>query len=126
MLSEKETEERKPLWLGMSELWLDTELDEDDFRRIAGILSESDFSLDELNYIYHNEVVPVVHNNLLCSAGEWVSFDEDWLTEQIVSRLQTESFWRKLIFQFKYRLRFSSKQWRRILRYVDELRNDNS
>jgi len=125
VLTEKEVEARKPLWLAMSELWLDSEPDKGDFRRITGILSESDFSLNELNYIYHNEVVPAVYLNQLCPAGEWVSFDEDWLAEQIISRLRTESFWSKLIFQVRYRLRFSSRQWRKVLRCVAESRNDN-
>ena len=33
---DEEIERRKPVWAALSDLWLDTELTEDDLQRIAG------------------------------------------------------------------------------------------
>jgi hypothetical protein len=74
-----EIERRQPVWAALSELWLDTELSEEDLRRIAGVMRRSGYSLDELRAIYLFEVAPVVSPNLLCLAGEWAGFDEEWL-----------------------------------------------
>jgi hypothetical protein len=41
VFDESEIERRKPVWAPLSELWLDTELAEDDLRRIAGVMSTS-------------------------------------------------------------------------------------
>ena len=43
---------REDVWLALSELWLDTELDLPALRQIATRLSASGLSLDELQQIY--------------------------------------------------------------------------
>jgi len=49
---EAEIERRKPVWLVLSELWLDTELTEDDLQRIAGVMQSSGYSVPQLREIY--------------------------------------------------------------------------
>lgn len=79
---------RRPLWLALSELWLDTELDEKDLERIAAVLAQSGLSIAELRDVYLVEVAPAVYRNLLDPAGVWEGFDETGLTERITSNLR--------------------------------------
>lgn len=71
--------ERVRVWNAFSEFFLDTELDSNDLDRIAEILADSPFSIEELKHIYDKEVSPVCSWNLLLIAGEWAGFNEDWL-----------------------------------------------
>ncbi len=60
---------RESVWLALSELWLDTELDEADLATIASTLAISGYSPDELEAIYRLEVAPVVWSNSWVTAG---------------------------------------------------------
>ncbi|MNN09669.1 hypothetical protein D3C81_1225590 [compost metagenome] len=70
---------RESVWLALSELWLDTELDDVSYDYIARTLATSGFPLPELEAIYRQEVVPSVYTNGLSVAGEWAGFNADWL-----------------------------------------------
>ena len=74
MIDESEIERRKPVWAALSELWLDTELTQDDLQRIAGVMKRSGYSVPQLRDIYLFEVAPVVFRNLFTVAGDmgWV------------------------------------------------------
>ena len=85
-LDDSEIERRKPVWAALSELWLDTELEEDDLRRIAEAMRRSGYSVGELRDIYLFEVAPVVFPNLLSVAGEWAGFDREWLAAEAARR----------------------------------------
>jgi hypothetical protein len=67
---------RKPVWLALSEFYLDTELQPADFRRIRAIFDQSGYSAQEIRQIDYEEVGPVLYGNLLSMAGEWAGFDE--------------------------------------------------
>jgi hypothetical protein len=86
-LNQDQIERRKPIWLTLSELWLDTELQDEDLERIARTMTDSGLPLDELRDIYLIEVAPVVYTNLLQVAGEWAGFDEEELYGRIVENL---------------------------------------
>ncbi len=86
VIDEAEIERRKLVWAALSELWLDTELEEDDLQRIAGVMKMSGYSIKELREIYLFEVAPVVYPNLLTVAGEWAGFDEEWLFAEATKR----------------------------------------
>jgi hypothetical protein len=77
-------ERRRPVWAAMSELFLDTELQEPGLRRIARVLAGSGYDDGELHEILYGEVFPVCIWNMRCVAGEWTGFDIDWLQERIV------------------------------------------
>lgn len=77
-----EIEQRLPLWTALSELWLDTELVEADLERIASVLAESPFGIDELRAIHDREVAPAVGANSTIASGEWRGFDPAWLAER--------------------------------------------
>lgn len=72
---------RESVWLALSELWLDTELDKPGRAAIAKTLAISGFSVAELEAIYRLEVAPVVWTNAWATAGVWQGFDPDWLFE---------------------------------------------
>lgn len=88
MLDEATITARRPLWGALSELWLDTELDDADLDRIASVMDASGLSLDQLRSVYLHEVAPVVYRNLLSVAGASDGFDESWLAERIVVNLR--------------------------------------
>jgi hypothetical protein len=78
---------RLPVWVALSELFLDTELDDADHDRIAAVLAASPYSEDKLEEILRFEVTPVLKKNLQSVAGEWESLDPAWLREQLAPRL---------------------------------------
>ena len=86
MIDDAEIDRRKPVWAALSELWLDTELAEDDLRRIAGVMKASGYPIGVLRHIYLYEVAPVVFPNLLVVAGEWAEFDHEWLFAEATRR----------------------------------------
>jgi hypothetical protein len=77
MLSEPEIEQRLPVWHALSDIFLDTELQSNDYQWIAGVLARSGYPHDELRFIFENEVAPAFIVNLLSVAGEWTSWSED-------------------------------------------------
>jgi len=95
-------EERKPIWIALSEFYLDTELQELDFRYIASKIMESPYSLNKVKEINKYEVFPVLQPNLLDVAGVWAGFDEDWLVENIKNSLEKRSVIKKLKIESSY------------------------
>ncbi|MBD9477783.1 hypothetical protein [Pseudoxanthomonas sp. PXM02] len=87
--SASELDIRRPLWIALSDLYLDTVPDWD---RIAGHCARSPFSIAELRRILFDEVHPVVHANLWSVAGVWQGFDADWLVASIVARKRRPLF----------------------------------
>lgn len=79
-------EQRKLIWIALSELYLDTELSNQDFDRLAEVFKKSVFTLDEIRSIDVFEVFPVLQPNLLSVAGEWAGFDKDWLFAECQKR----------------------------------------
>lgn len=80
---------RKTVWLALSEFYLDTELQPTDFDRIKLIFAQSGYSIDEIKRINYEEVAPVLIDNLLSPAGVWGGFDDDWVIETILARLNS-------------------------------------
>lgn len=77
-----EIEKRKPIWKAFSFLYLDTELQDLDYKLIAEQLTESRKPIEYLKEIELFEVFPNVASNLSAVAGVWDEFDEDWLNKQ--------------------------------------------
>jgi hypothetical protein len=89
--------------LAVSELFLDTELDDADFLRLRDALRASHLSLQELDEVYYDEVAPVLYQNLRTPAGAWEGFDRAWLEERIdhrasERRLPFPAAWRRYYF----------------------------
>jgi hypothetical protein len=77
---------RRPVWLALSEFYLDTELQPADFRRIRAVFDQSGYSELEIRQIDYDEVGPLLHTNLLRVAGEWAGFDEASLLASLAQR----------------------------------------
>ncbi len=97
-------EQRRPIWLALSEFYLDTELQDSDFRNIAFTILASQYSLDEVKTINKYEVFPILQANLLSPAGEWAGFDEDWLVEKILYSIEKKSKVGKVTTEITYPL----------------------
>lgn len=92
-LTPQEIEHRKPVWFALSELWLDTELTDNDIHHIATVMVDSGYTLSELRVICDSEIAPVVYKNLLTPVGVWSGFDESWLAQQIINQINKPKRW---------------------------------
>lgn len=86
-----ELDERLPVWQALSEFFLDTELQQQDYEHIAQVLSQSGYSVQELEDILYYEVYPACKWNLLNVAGEWAGFDADWIMTEIAPKKDKRS-----------------------------------
>ena len=96
MVTDDERDRRLPVWLALSELFLDTQLQADDYRRIARTLSASGFDMDELHRILEAEVAPAFVGNLLSVAGEWAGWSEDEVRRHVERQLRSARPMRRL------------------------------
>ena len=69
----------------MSDLFLDTDTSLSRESRVRE-LSESPYSIAELEEILITEVYPACRGNLFSIAGEWAGFDPEWLEAKIRRR----------------------------------------
>ena len=81
--TQKYLQERLPVWRALSNLFLDTELDQSDYRDIATQIENSGFSKSETEEILWSEVFPALADNLRIVAGEWSGFSDEWLRDRI-------------------------------------------
>lgn len=90
MLSNEEIDKRFPVWEAMSDLFLDTDLQESDYKFIANTVLKSGYSPREINSILWQEVLLGVGDNLRCIAGEWAGFNPVWLKDRMLDVLACE------------------------------------
>jgi hypothetical protein len=75
---------RLTAWQALSQLFLDTELDDSDISSISRQLRSTGYGLAELDRIYEEEVAPVCCRNLRAlPGGAWTGFDSEWLAKAI-------------------------------------------
>ena len=109
-------DERKPIWLVLSQLYLDTELQDFDFQNIANIINQSPYNFEQVKKIDRLEVFPILYANLIVTAGVWDEFDSEWLIKAIVNRIESYSFLKRFIDKIKYKLLASMNKdlWKNI------------
>ncbi|PWJ55628.1 hypothetical protein CLV98_113104 [Dyadobacter jejuensis] len=95
-------EARKPIWLALSDFYLDTELHESCFRHLALKILESPYSFEKIREIDQYEVFPVLQPNLMSSAGEWAGFDKEWLIHRITESLAKRKWYTKILVENLY------------------------
>lgn len=88
MLTETEIERRLPVWHALAGLFLDTELQPDEYRRIAERLKASGYDRAKLRAILEDEVAPAFVFNLLDVAGEWSGWRVDDVREIMLRSLR--------------------------------------
>jgi hypothetical protein len=84
---------RRPVWLALSALYLDTEQTPAMRDGDARVLAQSPYTLDDLRTILAEEVHPACAANLASPAGEWAGFDEAWLEQRILARARAVLRW---------------------------------
>lgn len=74
---------RLTIWRALSELFLDTEINELTYRYIARTINESELTLSEVEHILWYEVYPVLASNLRAVAGVWDGWSDAWLLQNL-------------------------------------------
>ncbi len=113
--------QRKPVWMALSEFYLDTELEDADFRSIAAVVLKSPYSLEEVKAINRYEVFPALQPNLFGTAGVWSGFEETFVVEKIMAHLEKPSVWNKISFKMSEWMHKSS--WQKLENAYNELKN---
>jgi hypothetical protein len=80
---------RLPVWVGLSELFRDTELQAEDLVMIASGIRQAGFTKVEAEAILTREVAPVFVSNLMSIAGEWAGWSDEVVRDAVVAHLQT-------------------------------------
>ena len=89
-----DVERRRPVWEVISDLWRDTELQDDEVEHIAEVLAESGYTEEKLHEIYAYEVAPAVWTNLFTFypiiPEVWAGFDPEWLSAEIMRGIERQ------------------------------------
>ena len=80
-------ERRRPVWIALSDLWLDNEIDDGRAKDIAKVILASGFSESEIEEIFVFELAPVLYRNHLDTAGIWSGFDPERVREEAEKRM---------------------------------------
>jgi hypothetical protein len=115
----EDLERRRPVWGALSELFLDTKLDDVAYQSLAGILAQSGYSDAELQAILAGEVHPVCIPNLLSMCGEWAGFEPAELERRIlVNERRPVRKW----FMSRYGRSMVRDAWQKLMPLVQEQR----
>lgn len=87
VLSEDEIQARLPLWCALSDLFLDTEMQDYHYQAIGLAARAGGFSADQVRNILEREVFPALVFNLMSVAGEWAGFQSEFVRERILETL---------------------------------------
>ena len=104
-------ETKKPLWIALSHLFLDTEICDTDLDHIVKIIKESKLPIKEVEEILLNEVFPVCIPNMKVVAGEWAGFNEEWLIASI-QKLKKPNKLQRLLYKKDFWL--IKEEWQKI------------
>ena len=110
---------RMDAWLALSELFLDTALDDDDIAAIVRQLKATGLSPADIEHIYEEEVAPVCWHNLLAlPGGAWTGFRKEALVRAIVTQLRRPPWLHDVHFIRRLRIRrwtaMSRSDWQRV------------
>lgn len=115
MLSDEEIARRLPVWTALSDLFLDTELQEVDYWRITAVLHASGYPLAVLRRIFDDEVTPAFIFNLNDVAGAWAGWTDEGVRQRVVECLADTPFrrWSRQSLARPWRSYLDDK-WRRV------------
>lgn len=119
-------EERKPIWLALSNFYLDTELQDADFRYMARKILESPYSFEKVKEIDKYEVFPVLQYNLMDVAGVWAGFKEKWLVDKIQQSLSKRTPAKKIEIEASYlALKWMNKDyWEKLKKVYNDIKSN--
>ncbi|MEM8816556.1 MAG: hypothetical protein AAGE85_12070 [Pseudomonadota bacterium] len=109
---EQDIEDRAPLWDALQMLFMDTDVTLS-YEHIVRTCKSSKYSIDEVEDILFNEVMPAVRFNLLMlPAPEWCGFDVEWLKDRV---LKKHRFGRRRPLWFR---RYTDGHWKALRRLI--------
>jgi hypothetical protein len=119
MLGQSDIDRRLPVWHGLSQLFLDSELQPQDYASIAAQLRACGYSTQELRRILQDEVAPAFGPNLASVAGEWAGWSEDTVRDHVLRSLQKRDgvIRRMLPMRRAYR-RYVKTEWRKLAPFL--------
>jgi len=117
-------EDRKPIWIALSRFYLDTVLDDPDFKYIASTILKSPYTFDEVKTINKYEVFPILQKNLGSIAGVWAGFDEDWLVEKIVIRIKNKTRFDAIGVEINYQINkwMTKGYWKKLEKVYNDIK----
>lgn len=121
MLSEEEIKARKPVWVALSDFYLDTELGESELAYIAGVIKGSPYDIEQAKLIDFNELYPALKFNLFDIAGAWAGFDRDWLFLKVQTYLQNEPNKQLTDEDKKQWISFNAAYWQKVEGFYNQL-----
>ena len=117
-MTKEELNNREVIWEALSKLYVDNELDSEDYDCISNILVESNIEYSELQAIDLYEVFPSLQANLSSPAGEWAGFNKNWLSNECrnnyKSRKNSVVFRRRVEIKNKFYYWMRKKHWNEI------------
>jgi DNA-binding transcriptional MerR regulator len=99
-LSATDLNKRLPVWVQLTALFTDNELDETEKLQLAKQLQNSGFSLLEIEAILRDEVLPAFASNLSSAAGNWTGWSAEEVRQRVEKQLEhgvanSMQWWRK-------------------------------
>ena len=119
VVASNELDARIPVWIALSELYLDTDVTLS-YEYIVRALAASPYSLEQLHEILMYDVHPALYPNLLNMLGEWAGFDETWLVERILC-VRAQPRWRRRISHWL--ARHIDAHWRTLASMIQSARS---
>jgi hypothetical protein len=114
---------RTPVWVAMSDLYLDTELTDAALAHIAKVCAASPYSERELEHIMFSEVWPAFIPNLLSVAGEWAGWREDVVQRKVLERYRSRI---DLPWRLNPLKRFFCREWSTVAAQIARARRSTS
>jgi uncharacterized protein (DUF433 family) len=115
----EDLENRRPVWRALSDLFLDNEPQPFDLEYISSVLAKSPYNFAELEHVLYCELYPVCIGNLLCVAGEWILFSDEWLEAAIRQYENAIVKVPRALHAFEWMV---SDHWKLIRQRVEEMR----
>lgn len=108
--------DRKPIWIALSEFYLDTKLQETTIDEIAEVINNSPYTYNDIREIDKYELFPVLVYNLFKSYGDWAGFEEKWLIEKILKTIQGRNSINRFVVEILYVIlqKMNENYWMRL------------
>jgi len=94
--------DREPIWIALSDFYVDNELMNTELDHIADTFRESPYSLQEIRAIDRYEVFPLLQQNLLSVAGVWTGFKPEWVVTECAKREKRRKSWSYRMYCYCY------------------------
>lgn len=113
-------ERRLPVWVALSELFIDTELRPMDFDAIARTIRQAGAGRAEALAILKEEVAPVFYPNTLSVAGNWTGWPEADVRRLIVEHLSRRPVRRQVAVTAAKIWRSYAERWEEVARRLTD------